>query len=54
MIGHPCTQPKEGSDADYEPEENGQILKCGVNRVWVDPRYIDKLAVQFRSLMYAN
>ena len=38
------------TDADYEPEENGaQILKCGVNRVWVDPRYVDRLAVQFRS-----
>ena len=21
-----------------------QILKCGVNRVWVDPRYIDQVS----------
>ena len=21
-----------------------QILKCGVNRIWVDPRYIDQIS----------
>ena len=21
-----------------------QILKCGVNRVWVDPRYVDQVS----------
>ena len=21
-----------------------QILKCGVNRIWVDPRYIDQVS----------
>ena len=43
------------SDANYESEENGaQILKCGVNRVWVDPRYVDQISGAVQKSMYAN